>query len=683
MHRKSVLLAVPCDVKKLPIGGLEAFVLSHVGERSLVEDVAETAGLEVDEMLRLAQRLLDLGALVVEEDGGKGKRRSSGSLRTAPKNTTPPGSLRPGSKNTTPPGAGRHSSAKTSAPPKTKISSASLRAAVKNTAPPKSRGSSASHRAAKVSAPPKTKISSASLRAASKKTVPPGSRRSSASLRAGKVTHPPSSSLVPVASIPLQRNRTDLRSLQLGPREGFVLSQIDGATSIGDLAEITRLSLHDLDQALRALEAAGAVEVPNRRKRTPPSAPAIRIEPLLASVSLKVRAPALAIGDAERMLIMDAATRVDVASHYEVLGVARDADTKTIRRAYHALAAQFHPDRFFGKDLGSCKQPLERVFDRITKAYDTLSRREEREAHDATLGPAPPSATPRVSSVPGRKSSRRMKAAKESVKVEAAPPVTPLPLRTPPMSGGVMPAATPVPMSTPTPTAPIAPGSMDGNPVGAALAGAIRSPSIVPGSGAATGQPRTARADPLFRMFAAGKPQKPARGEHVAVFVRAAQDALARDDLVGAANNYRLAVQVTDDPAIHAAFNEVETKARARIHDASVAQAKAAESAGRWGEAGQKYARAFEIRAQAWVAERAANAMRLDGKELKKAAHFAEQAVLAEPQNAQYRVTLGEVYCDAGLMNRAVGESGRATALAPNDARVMALASRVANVKRG
>jgi len=184
-------------------------------------------------------------------------------------------------------------------------------------------------------------------------------------------------------------------------------------------------------------------------------------------------------------------------------------------------------------------------------------------------------------------------------------------------------------------------------------------------------------------MFAAGKPQKPARGEHVAVFVRAAQDALARDDLVGAANNYRLAVQVTDDPAIHAAFNEVETKARARIHDASVAQAKAAESAGRWGEAGQKYARAFEIRAQAWVAERAANAMRLDGKELKKAAHFAEQAVLAEPQNAQYRVTLGEVYCDAGLMNRAVGESGRATALAPNDARVMALASRVANVKRG
>lgn len=184
-------------------------------------------------------------------------------------------------------------------------------------------------------------------------------------------------------------------------------------------------------------------------------------------------------------------------------------------------------------------------------------------------------------------------------------------------------------------------------------------------------------------MFAAGKPQKPARGEHVAVFVRAAQEALGRDDLVGAANNYRLAVQVTDDPAIHAAFTEVEAKARTRVHDASLSQAKAAEAAGKWAEAGSKYGRAYEIRAQAWVAERAANALRQDGKELKKAAHFAEQAVLAEPQNAQYRVTLGEIYCDAGLMNRAVGESGRASSLAPNDARVQALASRVANVKRG
>jgi DNA-binding transcriptional ArsR family regulator len=632
MHRKSVLLAVPCDVKKLPIGGLEAFVLSHVGERSLVEDVAETAGLEVEEMLRLAQRLLDLGALVLEEDGGKGRRRSSGSHRAAPKNTT---------------------------------------------TPPRSSRSSGSHKAAKASAPPKTKISSGSLRVA-KNTAPPGSRRSSASLRAAKVTHPPSSSLVPVASVPLQRKRADLRTLQLGPREGFVLSQIDGATSVGDLAEITRLTLPELDQALRALEAAGAVEVPNRRKRTPASSPAIRIEPLPTSITLKVRAPALPLNDTERVLIMDAATRVDVPSHYEVLGVPRDADTKTIRRAYHALAAQFHPDRFFGKDLGTCRQPLERVFDRITKAYDVLSHRTEREAHDETLGPAPPS--PRVSSVPGRKSSRKMKAAKSVAHVEAARPVAAPAAKAESLPAGLIPSVPRARPSTPAPEAVVA-ASPPPAPVVPTSAVPVRSPSVLPGPGATSAHMR-ARANPLFRMFAANKPQKTGRGEHVAVFVRAAQDALARDDLVGAANNYRLAVQVTDDPTVHAAFNEVEAKARARVHETSLAQAKTAEAAGRWTEAGAKYARAYEIRPQPWVAERAANALRLDGKELKKAAHLAEQAVLAEPQNALYRVTLGEIYWDAGLMNRAVGESGRASALAPSDARVLALASRVANVKK-
>ena len=50
--------------------------------------------------------------------------------------------------------------------------------------------------------------------------------------------------------------------------------------------------------------------------------------------------------------------------------------------------------------------------------------------------------------------------------------------------------------------------------------------------------------------------------------------ALEKDDLVAAANHYRLAVQCTDDPAVHAAFAETEAKAKGRVHDASLAQAR-------------------------------------------------------------------------------------------------------------
>jgi uncharacterized protein HemY len=87
------------------------------------------------------------------------------------------------------------------------------------------------------------------------------------------------------------------------------------------------------------------------------------------------------------------------------------------------------------------------------------------------------------------------------------------------------------------------------------------------------------------------------------------------------------------------------------------------------------------VHPEAWVAERAANAMRLEGTDLRKAAQLAEQAVLAEPQNVAYRVTLGEVYFDAGLFARAAGESARAIALAPNDLRANVLAKQVAKGK--
>jgi hypothetical protein len=424
------------------------------------------------------------------------------------------------------------------------------------------------------------------------------------------------------------------------------------------------------------------------------------------------------VSEADRAIIIDMAARVDVPSHYEALGVERDADTKAIRRAYHALASQFHPDRFFGKNLGPQKQPLERIFDRITKAYDSLSRKAEREAHDATLGPAEVR-VPKRASMPMRRSSRKMKAAARasSSKLEAARSASSKPpsrassakleavrnpsrapkttaTRVPAPAGEATPIAGPAkvptqaPLKSPAPvaTSAHAKAATPAPAAGKASEDAPGSPKMqtVPAPGAVSAPMRVARADALLRMFGgAGKHPKATPQDHLGVFLRAAKEALEKDDVVGAANHYRLAVQCTDDRAVHTAFAETEAKAKVRIHDSSLMQARAAESAGRWGEAAAKYLRAYESRPEPWVAERAANAMREDGKELKRAAHLAEQAVLAEPQNAHYRVTLGEVYLDAGVMTRAAGEAGRASALAPNDPRVQALASRVAQAKRG
>src|SRR3954465_8886914 len=94
-----------------------------------------------------------------------------------------------------------------------------------------------------------------------------------------------------------------------------------------------------------------------------------------------------------RKYILDLYDRIDRLTHYEVLGVPRDADKKTIKRTYFRLAALLHPDRYFTKKLGSYKPKLEILFARVTEAFEVLSAADKRAKYDAMLGQE--SATPR------------------------------------------------------------------------------------------------------------------------------------------------------------------------------------------------------------------------------------------------------------------------------------------------
>src|SRR5439155_5603059 len=61
--------------------------------------------------------------------------------------------------------------------------------------------------------------------------------------------------------------------------------------------------------------------------------------------------------------------------YYEVLGVPRDADDEAIRRAFHALAREWHPD------VTETPEADERFRD-LAEAYSVLSRREARLLYD-------------------------------------------------------------------------------------------------------------------------------------------------------------------------------------------------------------------------------------------------------------------------------------------------------------
>lgn len=63
------------------------------------------------------------------------------------------------------------------------------------------------------------------------------------------------------------------------------------------------------------------------------------------------------------------------SDYYEVLGVPRDADTETIRRAFHAAAREFHPDVSESADA-------ERRFRELAEAYAVLSKAGSRLLYD-------------------------------------------------------------------------------------------------------------------------------------------------------------------------------------------------------------------------------------------------------------------------------------------------------------
>lgn len=62
--------------------------------------------------------------------------------------------------------------------------------------------------------------------------------------------------------------------------------------------------------------------------------------------------------------------------YYDLLGVGRDADPETIKKAYRKLAMQYHPDRNPGDTT------CEHKFKEISEAYDVLKDEDKRAAYD-------------------------------------------------------------------------------------------------------------------------------------------------------------------------------------------------------------------------------------------------------------------------------------------------------------
>lgn len=73
--------------------------------------------------------------------------------------------------------------------------------------------------------------------------------------------------------------------------------------------------------------------------------------------------------------------KISTSNHFEFLGVPAGSQPEDVRTAFRDASRKFHPDKYFGKNLGPYRQKLDRIFKRLVEANQTLTDPEKREAY--------------------------------------------------------------------------------------------------------------------------------------------------------------------------------------------------------------------------------------------------------------------------------------------------------------
>jgi tetratricopeptide (TPR) repeat protein len=102
--------------------------------------------------------------------------------------------------------------------------------------------------------------------------------------------------------------------------------------------------------------------------------------------------------DTRRLEIVEAHAALKTRTHFEVLGVSRDATEGQVKEAYFRMAKRFHPDVHHAPALSDLRDKLEAVFIRLGDAYEVLRNPRIRASYEKALD----ARAPRVETAPAR-----------------------------------------------------------------------------------------------------------------------------------------------------------------------------------------------------------------------------------------------------------------------------------------
>ncbi len=187
----------------------------------------------------------------------------------------------------------------------------------------------------------------------------------------------------------------DATQLKLTAAEGYLLSRIDGKTPLRLLREIGGIPPSNVDECVELWLDDGVIEVVAGKPEAKPKGASASAATTATAATAATAADKMDAGESdgqpfpppidESMLDERLDISLDIQRrilefeaglgrpYHTLLNIDVGSQPKTVKRAYFKLSKEFHPDRFFRKQIGDYGARLNRIFKKILEAHEMLS----------------------------------------------------------------------------------------------------------------------------------------------------------------------------------------------------------------------------------------------------------------------------------------------------------------------
>lgn len=191
----------------------------------------------------------------------------------------------------------------------------------------------------------------------------------------------PDISVLNASTVPRVRKGIDIVRAGLSQDEGWLVSRVDGRTSVKELSLLLNQSMEAVVQLVDRLMSAGVLVTDKTETEDVEG-----YDSFIFSSEALNEAVDLSVEEKKRILYTHA--HLDQWTHYQILGVRWRDSAKAVKKAYYERSKEWHPDRFRRPQLGSYQERIEEIFRAVRNAYGVLSNPTKKAQYDVQHAPS-------------------------------------------------------------------------------------------------------------------------------------------------------------------------------------------------------------------------------------------------------------------------------------------------------